>query len=41
MTLTGKVEALRWLSRLLRERRRLRRTGEPVRARAWLGRSVV
>jgi hypothetical protein len=38
LTLKGKVEALRWLPELLRERRRLRQTGEPARAQAWLGR---
>jgi GT2 family glycosyltransferase len=38
LTLTGKVEALRWLPELLRERRHLRRTGEPARAQAWLDR---
>ena len=37
LTLTGKLEALRWLPELLRERRRLRKTGEPARASAWLG----
>jgi GT2 family glycosyltransferase len=36
-TLTGKLEALRRLPRLLRERRRLRRQGDPRRARRWLG----
>lgn len=36
-TLRGKLEALRWLPRLLRERRRLRRTGDLSRARRWLG----
>lgn len=36
-TLRGKLEALRWLPRLLRERRRLRREGDPARARRWLG----
>jgi GT2 family glycosyltransferase len=36
-TLAGKLAALRWLPRLLRERRRLRRTGDPSRARRWLG----
>lgn len=38
-TLSGKLEVLPWLPRLLRERRALRRSGEPGRARAWLGRS--
>jgi GT2 family glycosyltransferase len=33
----GKREALRRLPRLLRERRRLRREGDPERARRWLG----
>jgi GT2 family glycosyltransferase len=41
LTLTGKLEALRWLPVLLRDRRRLRRTGDLVRARAWLGRGVI
>jgi hypothetical protein len=41
LTLTGKLEALRWFPGLIRERRRLRRTGDPARASAWLGRSVV
>jgi GT2 family glycosyltransferase len=36
-TMAGKLAALRWLPGLLRERRRLRRTGELGRARAWLG----
>ncbi|MDX6627526.1 MAG: hypothetical protein QOE56_2515 [Solirubrobacterales bacterium] len=36
-TLRGKLEALRWLPRLLRERRRLRREGDPALARRWLG----
>jgi GT2 family glycosyltransferase len=36
-TLAGKLAALRWLPRLLRERRRLRREGDPARARQWLG----
>jgi GT2 family glycosyltransferase len=36
-TLAGKLAALRWLRRLLRERRRLRREGDPARARRWLG----
>jgi GT2 family glycosyltransferase len=36
-TLSGKLAALRWLPRLLRERRRLRREGDPARARRWLG----
>jgi N-acetylglucosaminyl-diphospho-decaprenol L-rhamnosyltransferase len=40
-TLTGKLEALRWLPDLLRERRRLRQTGEPARARAWMGHGVT
>jgi hypothetical protein len=35
--LRGKLEALRWLPHLLRERRRLRREGDPARARRWLG----
>ncbi len=37
-TLGGKLEALRRLPSLLRERRRLRREGELERARRWLGR---
>ncbi len=36
-TLNGKLTALRWLPRLLRERRRLRREGDLARARRWLG----
>ena len=36
-TLRGKLSALAWLPRLLRERRRLRREGDPARARRWLG----
>jgi GT2 family glycosyltransferase len=36
-TLAGKLAALRRLPRLLRERRRLRREGDPARARRWLG----
>jgi GT2 family glycosyltransferase len=36
-TLAGKLAALRRLPRLLRERRRLRRQGDPARARRWLG----
>lgn len=36
-TLRGKLAVLSWLSRLLRERRRLRREGDPARARKWLG----
>jgi len=36
-TLAGKLTALRWLPRLLRERRRLRGEGDPARARRWLG----
>jgi len=36
-TLAGKLAALRWLPRLLRERRRLRREGDPSLARKWLG----
>ncbi len=39
-TLRGKLSALRWLPRLLRERRRLRAEGDPARARRWLGRAV-
>jgi GT2 family glycosyltransferase len=37
VTLRGKLEGLRWLPWLLRERRRLRREGDPRRARRWLG----
>jgi GT2 family glycosyltransferase len=37
VTLGGKLAALRWLPRLLRERRRLRRDGDLSRARRWLG----
>jgi hypothetical protein len=36
-TLRGKLAALGRLPRLLRERRRLRREGDPARARRWLG----
>ncbi len=36
-TAAGKLAALRRLPRLLRERRRLRREGDPARARRWLG----
>jgi hypothetical protein len=36
-TLGGKLAALRRLPRLLEERRRLRREGDPERARRWLG----
>lgn len=36
-TLAGKLAALRLLPRLLRERRRLAREGDPARARRWLG----
>lgn len=36
-TLAGKLAALRWLPRLLRERHRLRHEGDPARARRWLG----
>ncbi len=36
-TARGKLEGLRWLPRLLGERRRLRREGDPGRARRWLG----
>jgi GT2 family glycosyltransferase len=38
-TLRGKLQALRWLPALLADRRRLRREGDPERARRWLGRS--
>jgi N-acetylglucosaminyl-diphospho-decaprenol L-rhamnosyltransferase len=37
-TLRGKLEALQWLPALLGDRRRLRRVGDPARARRWLGR---
>jgi GT2 family glycosyltransferase len=36
-TLAGKLAALRWLPALLRERRRLRREGDPRLAQRWLG----
>lgn len=36
-TLRGKLAVLSWLPRLLRERRRLRRSGDPRLARCWLG----
>ncbi|HSR94707.1 MAG TPA: glycosyltransferase family 2 protein [Solirubrobacterales bacterium] len=36
-TLAGKLAALGWLPRLLRERRRGRRSGDPRAAREWLG----
>jgi GT2 family glycosyltransferase len=36
-TLRGKTAALAWLPRLLRERRRLRREGDPELSRRWLG----
>ena len=36
-TLRGKLAALRWVPRLIGERRRLRRSGDPRRARQWLG----
>lgn len=36
-TLRGKLEGLRWLPTMLRERKRLRREGDPARARSWLG----
>lgn len=37
-TLRGKLEGLRWLPAMLRERRRLAREGDLERARSWLGR---
>jgi GT2 family glycosyltransferase len=40
-TLRGKLSALRWLPRLLAERRRLRRDGDLSRARRWLGRRAL
>lgn len=36
-TLAGKLAALRWLPALLRERRQLRREGDPRLAQRWLG----
>jgi hypothetical protein len=36
-TLAGKLAVLPWLPALLRERRRLRREGDPRLARRWLG----
>jgi GT2 family glycosyltransferase len=39
-TLAGKLAVLRRLPALLRERRRLRRSGDPARARRWLGPEV-
>jgi hypothetical protein len=39
-TLRGKLAALRRLPRLLEERRRLRRRGDPAQARRWLGRGM-
>lgn len=39
-TLAGKLAVLPWLPALLRERRRLRRAGDPQRARSWLGRRL-
>ncbi len=39
-TLGGKLAALRWLPRLLGDRRRLRRGGDPSLAQRWLGRGV-
>lgn len=39
-TLRGKLGVLPWLPRLLGERRRLRRDGDPSLARRWLGRRV-
>jgi GT2 family glycosyltransferase len=36
-TLRGKLSALAWLPDLLRERRLLRRAGDPSLARRWLG----
>jgi GT2 family glycosyltransferase len=36
-TLAGKLAAFRWLPALLRERRRLRREGDPRLAQRWLG----
>jgi GT2 family glycosyltransferase len=39
-TLRGKLEALAWLPRLLRERRRLRDAGNLAQPRQWLGKGV-
>ncbi len=36
-TLRGKLSVLRWLPALIGERRRLRNSGDPSRARRWLG----
>lgn len=36
-TLRGKLEGLHWLPAMLRDRRRLRREGDPKLARRWLG----
>jgi GT2 family glycosyltransferase len=40
-TLRGKFEVIAWLPDLLRERRRLSRSGDVDRARRWLGRPTV
>lgn len=40
-TLGGKLAALRWLPRLLHERRRLRRSGDLRAARRWLGATII
>ncbi len=40
-TLRGKLGVLRWLPELVGERRSLRRSGEPSRARRWLGARMV
>jgi hypothetical protein len=39
-TLRGKLAVLRWLPRLVRQRRSLGREGELARARSWLGRAA-
>ena len=39
-TLRGKLAAIRWLPRLLEDRRRLRRNGDPSLAQRWLGRGI-
>lgn len=41
VTLQGKLGALRRLPTLIRERRRLARSGDPARARRWLGAGVA
>jgi hypothetical protein len=39
-TLRGKLATLRRLPRLLEDRRRLRRSGDPSLAQRWLGRGI-